>query len=303
MSAITSTFSNFVQGILYRGREGHYAYILHRISGLAILAFLALHIVDTSWVYFAPAAYLEAIHLYGSVPFLISEYALFAAIIYHGINGLNIILKDTFPQWWSKHDQPGSFWRVIALSFLFWLPAAFFVSRTLYLEYICHCAPETPAIRDYNLATLVIPIVFIVVLGVLAYGGTFSTAATGQAPRYVSRPGKNFETWSWLFMRWSGGLLVPLVWMHVLANALFTGAHYITLDYVAARWADGFQRGAIFTILIFAFAHGMNGLRAVVNDYLHNETANKIANGVIFVAWATITLIGAIAVIQGVRTV
>ena len=44
-------------------------------------------------------------------------YALFAAIIFHGINGLNIILKDTFPHWWSKHDQPSSFWRVLALSF------------------------------------------------------------------------------------------------------------------------------------------------------------------------------------------
>ncbi len=303
MSAITSTFSNFVQGVLYRGREGHYAYIFHRVSGLAILSFLALHIVDTSWVYFAPAAYLEAIHLYGSVPFLISEYALFAAIIYHGVNGLNIILKDTFPNWWTKHQQPNSFWRVIVLSLLLWLPAAFFISRTLYLEYICHCAPESPVTRDYNAATLITPFVFVFVLSVLAYGGTFSNTVTSKAPRYVSRPGKNFETWGWLFMRWSGGLLVPLVWMHVLANALLTGAHYITLDYVAARWADAFQRGSVFTILIFAFAHGMNGLHAIVNDYLHNETANKIANGVIFAVWLVITAIGAYAVIQGVRTV
>ena len=48
----------------YRPREGMIAFLLHRVSGLAVLLFLSLHIVDTSLVYFFPQSYGGAIALY-----------------------------------------------------------------------------------------------------------------------------------------------------------------------------------------------------------------------------------------------
>ncbi|MBM2843086.1 MAG: sdhC, partial [Anaerolineales bacterium] len=34
----------------YRGREGQWAYLLHRVTGLGTLLFLTIHILDTSTV-------------------------------------------------------------------------------------------------------------------------------------------------------------------------------------------------------------------------------------------------------------
>jgi succinate dehydrogenase / fumarate reductase cytochrome b subunit len=308
MAAVTSRWENFKEGVLYRGREGHYAFILHRVSGLAILLFLVIHIVDTSWVAYAPEAYMHAINLYGTLPFLVSEYFLFAAIIYHSINGLNIVIKDTFPNWWNKYLQANSFWKVIGLSALAWLPAAYYVTGNIWTYHLCplttgaSCGSTTPApFESLSLTYFIVPAFFIAIAAVLAYGGTFSETLTKKAPRYVSRPGRNLETWSWLFMRWSGALLFVLVWIHVTANALLTGAHHITLEYVDARWSQALTWGSTFMILAFALLHGINGLRAIVNDYLHNPLANQAVNVLILVVWVVVTALGAYAMFSGVQ--
>lgn len=303
MAAVTSPLTKFVEGVIYRGREGHYAFMLHRASGLAILLFVIIHVVDTSWVAYAPAAYEEAIHLYGSVPFLIAEFFLMAAIVYHAINGLNIIIKDTFPSWWNKHLQANSFWKVIGLSVVCWLPAAFFVARNLYVNYLCaNCDTSAPVpTTSLNMTYLIVPVVSLILLAVLAYGGTFNQHAVARAARQVAVPGRNLETWSWLFMRWSGGLLLVLVWIHVLANALLTGAHNIDLAYVAERWGQPLNWGSTFTILVLAVLHGMNGLRAVTGDYLNHPGLNRVVNTVIVIAWLALTAVGAYAMFAGVK--
>lgn len=309
MAAPTSAFDTFVQGLQYRGKEGHYAFILHRVSGMAILAFLVIHIIDTSWVYFWPEGYMHAIELYRSVPFLLSEYALMAAIIYHAVNGLNIIVKDTFPSWWNKHLQSGSFWKVMGLSAVLWLFPAFFITRSLYNYHLCpalgnaDCGSGQPTVSG-DMLGIAYPIIFVVALvalGVLAYGGTQNTNLLTNAPRYISKPGKNFETWSWLFMRWSGGLLFIIVWVHVLSNALLTGAHYIDLEYVAQRWAEPISFATTFSLLMFALLHGMNGLRAIIGDYVHNEPVRRFLGVFMMVLWVVTTALGAIAMFGGVR--
>ncbi|MBL8057961.1 MAG: hypothetical protein JNK29_14750 [Anaerolineales bacterium] len=309
MAATASRFSGFVEGVLYRGREGHWAFIFHRVSGLAILLFLSIHVVDTSWVAYWPAGYEEAIGLYGSLPFLISEYFLFAAIVYHAINGLSIIIKDTFPSWWDKHLQANSFWKVIALSALCWLPAAYFVTVNIYNYHLCPamggtCGGAEPPVpfEGLSLAYLIVPVVSILLVAVLAYGGTFSPSTVAKAPRYVSVPGRNLETWLWLFMRWSGGILILLVWIHVLTNALLTGAHHIDLGYVAARWTQPLSFGSTFGILMLAVLHGFSGLRAVLTDYITGAAANRVVTVVTVLAWLALTGLGAYAMLAGVQS-
>jgi succinate dehydrogenase / fumarate reductase membrane anchor subunit len=251
-----------------------------------------------------PEEYLKAIEQYGSLVFLIAEYFLFAAIVYHAVNGVNIILKDTFPVWWNKHLQRVSFWKIIALSVLLWLPAAFFVTRNIVLY---HLTPgyqsQGPVVAQpgLDIVYLIVPASVIVLLAVLAYGGTFNQNVLSKAPRYVAVPGKNFETWSWLFMRWSGGLLILVVWTHVLANALLTGAHYIDLEYVAARWAQPLEWTSTFLLLMLSFAHGVNGLRAVLGDYLKSDAANRVVGVVLLIVWLVVTGLGAYAMFAGVQ--
>jgi succinate dehydrogenase / fumarate reductase membrane anchor subunit len=97
-------------------------------------------------------------------------------------------------------------------------------------------------------------------------------------------------------MRWSGVALIPLAWGHVILQDIIVGVHRINLDYVAWRWSFiGWQVYDI-ALLGFAFAHGMNGLRYVVGDYVRNPAWQKALNWIIFTVWLVFTLIGGIAI-------
>jgi len=107
----------------------------------------------------------------------------------------------------------------------------------------------------------------------------------------------NYETVSWAFMRYSSLLLIPLVWIHVVWQDVIIGVHNIDTDYVLRRWSNlGIQ---IYDILLlaFAFAHGMNGLRQVLFDFIHSPKARRWTSTVVFILWITISIIGGIAII------
>ena len=123
---------------------------------------------------------------------------------------------------------------------------------------------------------------------------------TATASRRVARP-KNFETTAWLWMRYSGVLLIPLVWVHVLIQDVLVGVHAIDLDYVALRWATLGWRVYDGALLAFTFAHGMNGLRNVLNDYVGGRRTRRALDILLLIAWLVITAIGAVAIIGGVR--
>lgn len=117
--------------VRYRGREGQLAFILHRLSGLGTLLFLALHILDTSTVYFFPALYQEALALYRHPLFMLGEIFLVAAVVYHGVNGLRIALFDLFPRLWRAEREKPSVYTTLAVTVILWLPAAFIMGRSL----------------------------------------------------------------------------------------------------------------------------------------------------------------------------
>lgn len=84
--------------VSYRGRIGQWAWILHRITGLGVLLFVFLHILDTSLIGWGPHAYNEAIALYRMTGFRIGEIILVGAVLYHALNGIRIIIMDFWPQ-------------------------------------------------------------------------------------------------------------------------------------------------------------------------------------------------------------
>lgn len=100
-------------GTLYRGREGMWSWVLHRITGVAIFFFLLVHVLDTSLVRISPEAYNSVINEYKTPILGLGELALVAAIGFHALNGLRIILID-FWSWGTRHQRL-MFWVVIAL--------------------------------------------------------------------------------------------------------------------------------------------------------------------------------------------
>ena len=109
----------------------------------------------------------------------------------------------------------------------------------------------------------------------------------------------SFETIAWRWMRYSGILLIPLAWIHVLIQDVIVGVHKIDINYVAMRWANiGWQVYDIL-LLAFAFAHGMYGLRQVSIE--HFPRARRWLSVVIFLLWIAVSIIGAFAIIAGAR--
>lgn len=290
------TLSQTVQNTLrYRGGENQLAFVVHRISGLGTLLFLAIHILDTATVYFIPSLYSHAVELYRSTAMMLGEMVLVAAVIVHGVNGLRIAFSDFFPRWWQERPQRIAFWAVVGGGVVFTVPALYYMGRSLYLHNICQCAPEESfSVALPTWANLGIGALFLVALAILLWSGAFK-ALFRRHPR-------NFETWAWLFMRWSAILLIPLVWVHVsLVDVLF-GVHRIDLSFVQMRWATLGWRIYDISLLAFAFAHGMNGLRGVLQDYIHSARGRRRFNRIIFGMWVLWTAIGAVAIIGGVQT-
>ena len=69
-------------GTLYRGREGMWSWVLHRITGVAIFFFLLVHILDTALVRVSPEAYNAVIGTYQTPIMGLGEVALVGAIVF-----------------------------------------------------------------------------------------------------------------------------------------------------------------------------------------------------------------------------
>jgi succinate dehydrogenase / fumarate reductase cytochrome b subunit len=108
-------------GTLYRGREGMWSWVLHRITGVAIFFFLLVHILDTALVRVSPEAYNAVIGTYKTPIMGLGEIALVAAIGLHGLNGLRIILID-FWQHGPKYQRL-MLWIVLGVWFAVMIPA------------------------------------------------------------------------------------------------------------------------------------------------------------------------------------
>ena len=117
------------ESIRYRGRSGHLSWMAHRISGLAILAFLVMHVWDTANANFYPELYEWSIELFKHPLFALGEIALMAAVLYHAFNGIRITIMDFKPELW-KH-QARSATIVWVLFFVIFIPIALLMLNEL----------------------------------------------------------------------------------------------------------------------------------------------------------------------------
>lgn len=91
-------------GSLYKGREGQWSWVAHRVTGVAVILFLFAHIVDTALVGWGPEAYNRVVSVYKNPVVGLLELGLVAAVIYHALNGLRIMLIDFWPRL-SDHNR------------------------------------------------------------------------------------------------------------------------------------------------------------------------------------------------------
>ena len=111
--SVSETTSKVPRGTLYRGNEGMWSWVLHRITGIAIFFFLLVHVLDTALIRVSPEAYNAVIGTYKNPIMGVGEIALVGAVAYHAYNGLRIILVDFWP--WATRHQRQLWWGVIGL--------------------------------------------------------------------------------------------------------------------------------------------------------------------------------------------
>lgn len=107
---------NRIVGTLYRGNEGMWSWVLHRITGIAIYFFLLVHILDTAVVRVSPEVYNAVIGAYKHPIMGLGEIVLVGAVVLHALNGIRVILVDLFPA--ATRVQRQLFWGVIGLSLI-----------------------------------------------------------------------------------------------------------------------------------------------------------------------------------------
>jgi succinate dehydrogenase / fumarate reductase, cytochrome b subunit len=85
-------------GPIYKGHEGQYSWLLHRVTGVAIILFLFAHVIDTAVVGWGPEAYNRVVSVYENPVVRLLELGLVAAVVFHSLNGIKIMLIDFFPR-------------------------------------------------------------------------------------------------------------------------------------------------------------------------------------------------------------
>jgi succinate dehydrogenase / fumarate reductase cytochrome b subunit len=78
-----------------------YSWAMRRITGLGVVLFLLFHIADTALLLWGPNVYNTVVRFYQMPLFRLAEVGLVAAVIYHAVSGLHIIILDL---WEHAHD-------------------------------------------------------------------------------------------------------------------------------------------------------------------------------------------------------
>lgn len=112
--------------------------------------------------------------------------------------------------------------------------------------------------------------------------------------RSTRRKGINLEKAGWVFMRASGVVLVVLIFGHIFYNLVWTegGIQAIDFGFVGGKLAHPFWQWYDVVMLWLALIHGSNGVRTVVNDYVHNGTLRAVLSWAIVVAAVVLIVLG-----------
>jgi succinate dehydrogenase / fumarate reductase cytochrome b subunit len=98
-----------------------WSWVLHRITGATIFFFLIVHVLDTALVRVSPEAYNEVVNTYKTPIIGLMEVGLVAAVLYHALNGIRVILIDFWQH--GPRYQRLMLWAVAAIWLAVMIPA------------------------------------------------------------------------------------------------------------------------------------------------------------------------------------
>ena len=78
----------------YYKHSGSWAWILHRITGLGLTAYIYVHIYALTTLTQGEKAFDDEMKLFTTPVFKVLEWLLFSLVLYHAFNGIRIVLVD-----------------------------------------------------------------------------------------------------------------------------------------------------------------------------------------------------------------
>lgn len=120
---------------------------------------------------------------------------------------------------------------------------------------------------------------------------TTSPNITGITHRKVQVQ-SNFERRAFLFMRVSGVLLLVLAVGHMMIQHVLNSSTNLSIVFVAQQWNSWGWKVYDMLLLMFAYLHGINGFRNILEDYIHNRQTIKVIN-IVLAVFAVVTILWA----------
>jgi len=82
------------ENLSYKKDSGSWAWIYHRITGIALIAYLFLHIYSLSTLTGGKEAFETKMSSFKTPLFMIIEWLLLIFVLFHSLNGVRIVLVD-----------------------------------------------------------------------------------------------------------------------------------------------------------------------------------------------------------------
>lgn len=122
------------RGTLYRGREGMWSWVAHRVTGVLVFFFLFAHVLDTALVRVSPNDYDRVVDTYKHPIVTLMEVGLVAAVLFHALNGIRVMLVD----FWEKgvRLQRHMLYGELIVFVMLMAPAAFFMLKPVAERYL-----------------------------------------------------------------------------------------------------------------------------------------------------------------------
>ena len=321
------------EGLRYGGGVGQWSWLAHRLTGLGILLFLIIHVLDTFLVVVAPGLYDDTVAIYGGVlfgdyypllrwAFRLGELGLIASVVYHAINGVGVVILRLWDKGtlYRREIQRG----VLVAFALVMIPSTIRViyplsqppghlsrhpaqALTRATESSHKAAIATPTLAENRATTKPVskpeqgPRSVMLTAGMLGLGFVWIGVLGFVPPTGMKvRPATGFELRAWYLMRISGLLLVFLAVGHLFIMHLVNNVEYINYKFVADRWAAP-KIGALwriwdFAMITLALGHGFNGLRQVLFEYITRPARRVMASTIIWTVTLTLIAVGSYAI-------
>jgi succinate dehydrogenase / fumarate reductase membrane anchor subunit len=107
----------------------------------------------------------------------------------------------------------------------------------------------------------------------------------------------NFELFAWFFMRVSGLVLLFIALFHLFYMHFVVDVAEIDFLVIAERWQNPGWRTFDLALLFFAFTHGTNGVRYIIEDYVNRDGWRVAAKTGLYILYFALLAMGTYVIV------